>query len=90
MRKMILIAATLPLLASGCVAKTAWNVATLPVKAASQGVDWATTSQEESDRTYGRKMRKQEAKEGRERKEAAKRCRKDPAECQYDGYRAGS
>jgi hypothetical protein len=70
MRKAILMAGLLPLLSGGCIAKTAWDVATLPVKAAGQGLDWATTSQEESDRNYGRKMRKQEAKEGRERKKA--------------------
>ncbi|WP_066801610.1 hypothetical protein [Sphingomonas soli] len=61
----------LPLLSGGCIAKTIVDVATLPVKAAGQGVDWATTSQEESDRNYGRKMRKKEAAEGAERKRVA-------------------
>ncbi|MDE0877967.1 MAG: hypothetical protein OSB00_04760 [Sphingomonas bacterium] len=77
---------------SGCVAKTAWDVATLPVKATGKVIDWTTTSQEESDRNYGRKMRKQEAEEGRARKEAAKECRKHPENkdaCEYRGYRAG-
>ena len=94
MRKlMISTIAALPLLSGGCVAKTAWDVATLPVKVASKTVDLATTSQEEADRNYGRKMRKQEAKEGRERKALEERCRKHPddAECgQYSGYRAGN
>ncbi len=89
MRKVLILAAALPLL-GGCVAKTAWDVATLPVKAGSQVVDWSTTSQEEADRNYGRKMRKREAEEGRARKEWEKRCRKDPDGCgRYDGYRAG-
>lgn len=75
---------------SGCIAKTAVDVVTLPVRAVGQGVDWATTSQEEADRNYGRKMRKAEAREGKERKEWEKRCRKAPDRCgPYDGYRAG-
>jgi hypothetical protein len=72
----LLAAALLPLLTGGCLAKTAVNVATLPVRAGSKVVDWTTTSQSESDRNYGRKMRKQEEKEGRERKQALKECRK--------------
>ena len=90
MRKLLLpIVALLPLLSGGCVAKTAWNVATLPVKAGSQAVDWTTTSQEESDRNYGKKMREKEAQEGKERRKREKECKKNPDACQpYDGYRA--
>ena len=76
----ILIIATLPLL-GGCLAKTAIGVATAPVKVAGKVADWTTTSQDEADRNYGRKMRKQEARGGRERREAARRCRRDPATC---------
>jgi hypothetical protein len=87
---LIAMAAAFPLLTGGCLAKTAVDVVTLPVKATSKAVDWTTTSQSEADRNYGRKMRKQEAREGRERKKAAEACRKDPSQCgQYDGYRAG-
>ena len=75
------LAALLPLLAGGCLAKTAVNVATAPVRAGSQVVDWTTTSQEESDRNYGRKMRKQEAREARERRAAQERCRKHREDC---------
>ncbi len=92
MRKMILALPLLALASGGCVAKTVWDVATLPVKATGKAIDWTTTSQEESDRNYGRKMRKQEAKEGKARRDAAKRCRNDPndrAACEYQGYRAG-
>lgn len=60
------------LLLPGCIAKTALDVATMPVKATSQAADWATTSQDEADRNYGRQMRKQEAQEARERKKACK------------------
>jgi hypothetical protein len=90
MRKLLLpILATLPLLSGGCVAKTAWDVATLPVKAGSKAVDWTTTSQEEADRNYGKKMREKEAKEGKARREHEKECKKHPDTCQpYDGYRA--
>ena len=67
------------------------DVATLPIKATAQAADWATTSQEESDRNYGKKMREQEAREGKERKKRDKECRKKPDKCaSYDGYRAGS
>jgi hypothetical protein len=85
----ILLLLPLGLSVSGCIAKTAVDVVTLPVRAVGQGVDWATTSQEEADRNYGRKMRKAEAREGKERRAWEKRCRKDPEGCgEYDGYRA--
>lgn len=91
MRKgLIVLVAALPLVSGGCIAKTAFDVVTLPVKAAGQAADWATTSQDEADRNAGRKLRKQEAREGRERKAHEKACRKDPATCgPYAGYRAG-
>jgi hypothetical protein len=90
MRKFLIpLAAALPLLSGGCLAKTAWDVATLPVKAGGKVVDWTTTSQDESDRNYGRKMRKKEAQEGRERREHDRECKKHPDACEpYDGYRA--
>lgn len=89
-RHLIVFAAALPLIAGGCVAKTAFDIVTMPVKAAGQAADWATTSQDEADRNAGRKLRKQEAREGRERKAHQKACRKDPEDCgPYDGYRAG-
>ena len=82
------------LLTGGCVAKTAWDVATAPVRAGSQVVDWTTTSQDEADRNYGRKMRKLEAREGRDRKAWMKECKRSgrsERECAqgYGGYRAG-
>lgn len=88
-RILISIAAGLPLLSGGCIAKTVVDVATLPVKAGAQVVDWSTTSQDEADRNYGRKMREKEAREG---KELRKLCKKHPedARCARDdsGFRA--
>ena len=46
------------LLLQACVAKTALDVATMPVKATAQAADWATTSQDEADRNHGRDLRK--------------------------------
>lgn len=68
MRKTILLAALVPLFSGGCVAKTVWSVATAPVRVGSQVADWSTTSQEESDRNYGRRVRAEEARAGREAK----------------------
>jgi len=66
----------LPLL-GGCVS-TAASIITAPVRAAGQVVDWTTTSQEESDRALGRRVREREAQIGRlerQRRRAAERCR---------------
>ncbi|HEX7782304.1 MAG TPA: hypothetical protein VF509_05825 [Sphingobium sp.] len=60
------------ILAQGCVARTAANIVTLPVKAGSQAVDWTTTSQDEADRNRGRDMRKQEKRDAKERRKACR------------------
>ena len=74
-----LILAAVPLL-SGCVvgtvAETAVDVATLPVKVVSAGVDAATTSQSEADEKRGRELRKAEEERGRAQRELEERCRK--------------
>ena len=49
----------------GCLAKTVVDVATMPVKAAGQAADWATTSQDEADRNRGRELRKREERFGK-------------------------
>lgn len=76
MRALILI---LPLALGGCVvgtiAKTAVDVATLPVKAVSAGVDAVTTSQAEADQKRGREIRKQEEERGRQARAMDDRCR---------------
>ncbi|TMM48471.1 hypothetical protein FEV51_07770 [Qipengyuania marisflavi] len=45
----------------GCLAKTALDIATAPVKIVSKGVDLATTSQSEADEKRGREIRRREA-----------------------------
>ncbi|MGI8943644.1 MAG: hypothetical protein ACR2FJ_05310 [Qipengyuania sp.] len=57
--RLALCVSALPLL-SGCLAKTALDIATLPVKVASKGVDIATTSQSEADQKRGREIRRRE------------------------------
>jgi osmotically-inducible protein OsmY len=88
MRSVVFGAMAAATLLGGCVS-TAVGVVKAPFQAAGQVVDWTTTSQDEADRNYGRKMREREAREGRERKKWEKECRKHPDGCgSYDGYRA--
>jgi hypothetical protein len=47
-------------LLSGCIARTAANVVTAPVRVTGKAVDMATTSQSEADENRGREMRKRE------------------------------
>jgi hypothetical protein len=72
----IVLPACLALSLSGCIAHTAYDVATLPVRATSKVVDWTTTSRAEADRNYGRKMRKQHELEAREARREAKQAHK--------------
>jgi isocitrate lyase len=76
----VLILPVLFFASSGCVvatvAETAVDVASLPVKAVSAGVDAATTSQAEADEKRGREIRKAEEKAGREARERQERCRR--------------
>ena len=76
----ILLLAVLPLAVSGCVvgtiASTAVDIATLPVKVASAGVDAATTSQSEADQNRGRKLRKAEEAAGKRERDWQRQCRK--------------
>ncbi|MDX3900268.1 MAG: hypothetical protein QHC40_07150 [Sphingobium sp.] len=83
MKKIILLAPVAMLLLPGCVVRTAANIATMPIRAGAQAADWATTSQDEADRNYGRKMREQEAREGKARKKADKERRE---QCREAGY----
>ena len=66
MRALLLIAAV-PL--AGCVSAVK-TVVTAPFKVAGQAADWATTSQDESDRNRGRAVRKAEEK-------ARKACKRE-------------
>lgn len=82
MRKLLLAGAILPSLCGcvvGTVAKTAVDVVTLPVKAASAGVDAVTVSQSEADEKRGRELRKEDERRGREARQMADRCQKGQA-----------
>ena len=59
-RLAILLLVPASVLVSGCLAKTALDVATAPVKIASKGVDLVTTSQSEADEKRGREIRRRE------------------------------
>ena len=80
--KKLAVLAVMPML-SGCVvasvAKTAFDVATVPVKVASAGVDAVTPSQAEADQKRGREIRKEEERRGREARAMADRCKKGQA-----------
>ena len=67
LRLIVIGAASLTLQA--CLARTALDVATLPVKVASKGVDLATTSQAEADQKRGREIRQREERLGRLRRD---------------------
>ena len=56
----LLFAPLAALLLSGCLARTALDVVTLPVKVASKGIDLATTSQSEADQKRGKEIRQRE------------------------------
>jgi outer membrane murein-binding lipoprotein Lpp len=75
MMRFVLLLAPVSLLLSGCLARTAVDIVTLPVRAVSAGVDALTTSQEEADRERGRRMREEDERRGREAREAERRAR---------------
>ena len=89
MRTTFLIALLTPLLA-GCVvetvAKTAVDIATVPVKVAAAGVNAVIPSQKKADEKRGRQLRKEEEERGRQLRLAEERCRRGSAlptdECQ--------
>lgn len=74
--------AVIPLMLSGCLAKTAVDVVTVPVKATGKAVDMATTSQSEADEKRGREIRLREEKLGK----LQRRYEKEAAKC-ADGDR---
>lgn len=60
------------LLLPGCLAKTAVDVVTLPVKVVGKGVGAALPSQKKRDRKRGKALRKYEECLGKEEREAAR------------------
>ncbi len=71
----ILLLSLFPLFLTGCIARTAVDVVTLPVKAASKTVDVLTTSQSEADEKRGRAIRKREECIGKEERRAERKGR---------------
>jgi len=70
------------LLLPGCLAKTAVDVVTLPVKVVGKGVSAALPSQKKRDQKRGRALRKYEECLGKEERKAAKDRRPvDQARC---------
>jgi uncharacterized lipoprotein YajG len=74
MRMILLL--TAPVLLSGCLVRTAAQIVTLPVKAASAGVDAVTTSQAEADQRRGREIREAEEREGRAARQREREARR--------------
>ena len=69
----------------GCIARTAVDIVTLPVKVASSGVDAMTTSQSEADEKRGRAIRKREECVGKEDRRARREDRDpDYRRCERD------
>ncbi|MEM9500300.1 MAG: hypothetical protein AAF941_00510 [Pseudomonadota bacterium] len=60
---LLALAASLAL--SGCLASTAVDVVTAPIKVGSKAVDLATTSQSEADEKRGREIREREEQVGK-------------------------
>jgi hypothetical protein len=79
MRNSLLILVVVPLL-TGCVvetvAKTAVDVATIPVKVAAAGVNAVVPSRKKADEKRGRELRKQDEERGKQIRLAEERCRK--------------
>ena len=76
MRALILTSLSIALAGCTTIASTAVDVATLPVKVVSAGVDAATTSQSEADQKRGREIRKAEERAGRQARQRERDCRK--------------
>lgn len=64
-------------LLSGCIARTAVDLVTLPVRVATtvvgEGIDAVTTTEEEADHERGRRLREEDERRGREAREAEQR-----------------
>lgn len=66
---------TLAAFSSGCVVRTAIDVASAPVKVVSKAADLATTSQSEADEQRGREIRRREERLGKLEREYEKQAR---------------
>ena len=63
----------LPLALGGCLARTAVDVVTMPVKAVGWTADKLTESQSEADEKRGRELRKEDERRAREARRERKR-----------------
>ncbi len=82
-RQLIFLAPLAAFALSGCLAKTAFDVVTAPVRIAGKAVDLATTSQSEADENRGRELRRREERLGqleRDRVKQQRRCDNGSAE----------
>ena len=77
MRSLIL-AAAIPLAACS-VAKTAADVAMVPVHVATAGVNAVVPSQKKADEKRGRELRKEDEERGKQARLVEERCRKGKA-----------
>jgi hypothetical protein len=80
MRIKLALLAAAPLLLSGCLVRTAVDIATLPVRAVGAGVDAVTTSQSEADQRRGREVREEEERLGREARRREREARRSADE----------
>ena len=79
MRNAFLIAAGMTLLSGCSVAKTAVDVAMVPVHVATAGVNAVVPSQKKRDEKRGRELRKEDEERGKQIRMAQERCRKGKA-----------
>lgn len=75
MRNAFLIPAAVPLLVGCSVAKTAVDVAMVPVHVAVAGVNAVVPGQKKADEKRGRELRKEDEERGRLARESQERCR---------------
>jgi hypothetical protein len=87
MRIILLLASGLTL--SGCLARTAVDLVTLPVRATvavvGAGVDAVTTSQAEADRAAGKRLREEDERRGREARESERRREREERQARARG-----
>lgn len=84
MKPIVPLALLAALALQGCLAKTAFDVVTLPVKAGAKAVDMATTSQSEADENRGREIRRREEQLGK----LERRYREQREDCEDGDERA--
>lgn len=79
MRNIFLFGSALTLLTACSVAKTAVDVALVPVHVATAGVNAVIPSQKKADEKRGRELRKEDEERGKQMRMAQERCRKGKA-----------